>query len=421
MTLRENKLVGALAWLFGIVSVVFALCSVQMWGDSILGDIYRSTQGTTQSQAQSAKNSESSTHSLAQPTHPLIMGATRAFKQLASDNFITLDPPSESTQSPRAKLLEIKPPKTIAPSTPTESESTHALSPESSPIHTSPHAPLATPSTPLDSEISESSQAQTHAQAPKPSKSTPANTAPNTPKPKVLLIMDDLSTPAQIKSLEKLSLNITPSIFPATKQNAKTPQLAAALAQKNKTYMLHLPLEAINFEQKELEPLKTGISKEALSQALQKIRRDFPELVYINNHTGSKFTQSKADMSNLLSIIDELGFKFIDSVTTPNIASEAISREQGRLIMQRDLFLDNEQKVAYTKERLQALIKKAQKSGYVIAICHPHPSTFKALALMESELSQNLELVSPQELEAYLTSQNITQYKRHKYYATQGN
>lgn len=235
-------------------------------------------------------------------------------------------------------------------------------------------------------------------------------------KPKVLLIMDDLSKLSQIKALESLPLNITPSIFPKTRHNAITPSLAERVINNGKSFMIHLPLEAQNFTQKELEPLKVGIDKQSLKEQILQIKQDFPHLVYLNNHTGSKFTQSKTDMRNLLEVFDELNLKFIDSVTIPNPASEILAKEQKRLIMQRDIFLDNQTNIAYTKKQLKSLIQKAQKKGYAIAICHPHPSTFKALAQMQKELNANLELVSPSELENFLRENKIHSYVRSPFF-----
>lgn len=235
-------------------------------------------------------------------------------------------------------------------------------------------------------------------------------------KPKVLLIMDDLSKLSQIKALESLPLNITPSIFPKTRHNAITPSLAERVINNGKSFMIHLPLEAQNFIQKELEPLKVGIDKQSLKEQILQIKRDFPHLMYLNNHTGSKFTQSKTDMKNLLEVFDELNLKFIDSVTIPNPASEILAKEQKRLIMQRDIFLDNQTNVAYTKKQLQSLIQKAKKKGYAIAICHPHPSTFKALTQMQKELNANLELVSPSELENFLRENNTLSYVRSPFF-----
>lgn len=304
--------------------------------------------------------------------HPLIQGFSQMFFGLHTDNFIELD-----------EMKQNKP-----------TQENNAESADSKDFN------------------------QNDTQSPKIKNKTLQNpqNLPLASKPKVLLIMDDLSKLSQIKALESLPLNITPSIFPKTRHNAITPSLAERVINNGKSFMIHLPLEAQNFIQKELEPLKVGIDKQSLKEQILQIKRDFPHLMYLNNHTGSKFTQSKTDMKNLLEVFDELDLKFIDSVTIPNPASEILAKEQKRLIMQRDIFLDNQTNVAYTKKQLQSLIQKAKKKGYAIAICHPHPSTFKALTQMQKELNANLELVSPSELENFLRENNTLSYVRSPFF-----
>ncbi|CAM3304614.1 divergent polysaccharide deacetylase family protein [Helicobacter labetoulli] len=318
-------------------------------------------------------------------THPLIQGFSQIFLGLHTDNFIQLDEVGQSkpTQDSNTKTEET-----------------------ASKDFTQNQNDTKSPRSRQDSTI----EHQAISQNPN------MHNLISSPKPKVLLIMDDLSKLSQIKSLESLPLNITPSIFPKTRSNGITPKLAQRVIKNGKSFMIHLPLEAQNFTQKELEPLKVGIDKQSLKEQIWQIKQDFPHLVYLNNHTGSRFTKSKADMKNLLEVFDELDLKFIDSVTIPNPASEILAREQKRLIMQRDIFLDNQTNIAYTKKQLALLIKKAKKKGYAIAICHPHPSTFKALAQMQKELNANLELVSPSELESFLRENKIHSYARSPFF-----
>ena len=311
-------------------------------------------------------------------THPLIQGFSQMFFGLHTDNFIQLDEVGQNkpTQENNIETADSKDFNQNDTQSPTIDNKTTSQNPNTQ---------------------------------------IPQNLI-SSPKPKVLLIMDDLSKLSQIKSLESLPLNITPSIFPKTRSNGITPKLAQRVIQNGKSFMIHLPLEAQNFTQKELEPLKVGIDKQSLKEQVWQIKQDFPHLVYLNNHTGSRFTKSKADMKNLLEVFDELDLKFIDSVTIPNPASEILAKEQKRLIMQRDIFLDNQTNIAYTKKQLQSLIQKAKKKGYAIAICHPHPSTFKALAQMQKELNANLELVSPSELESFLRENKIHSYVRSPFF-----
>lgn len=234
-------------------------------------------------------------------------------------------------------------------------------------------------------------------------------------KPKLVIIMDDIKDSAQYKALRKLNLPITPSLFPKTPYSPDTPKIAAIA----KDYMIHLPLEALNFYQKELEPIAVGASRDSILAYMRALKNDFPNLKYLNNHTGSKFTASYEDMQNLLSVLDELGLHFIDSVTNTEIASHKIAKEQGRLIMQRDIFLDTIAQREHTHRQIDLAIQKAKQKGYVIAICHPLPSTLLSLQEAREKLLQEVDLVSPAQLESYLNSQHITSYDRSKFHFAQ--
>ena len=234
-------------------------------------------------------------------------------------------------------------------------------------------------------------------------------------KPKLVIIMDDIQNLAQYKSLLRLNLPITPSLFPKTPHSPDTPKIAA----KAKDYMIHLPLEALNFYQKELEPIAVGVSRDALLAYMRALKKDFPNLKYLNNHTGSKFTTSYEDMRNLLSVLDELDLRFIDSVTNADIASPKIAKEQGRLIMQRDIFLDTIAQSEHTERQIELAIQKAKDKGYAIAICHPFPSTLQSLKNARDKLLQEVELLSPAQLESYLNAQHITSYHRSKFHFAQ--
>ncbi len=358
-------------------------------------------------------------------THPLIQGFSQIFLGLHTDNFIQLDEVGQSKptqenniESADSKDFNQNDTQSLTIDNKTTSQNPNTQIPQNLISSPKPKVLL------IMDDLSKLSQIKSLESLPlniTPSifpKTRHNGITPNisSPKPKVLLIMDDLSKLSQIKSLESLPLNITPSIFPKTRHNGITPKLAQRVIQNGKSFMIHLPLEAQNFIQKELEPLKVGIDKQSLKEQILQIKQDFPHLVYLNNHTGSRFTKSKADMKNLLEVFDELDLKFIDSVTIPNPASEILAKEQKRLIMQRDIFLDNQTNIAYTKKQLALLIKKAKKKGYAIAICHPHPSTFKALAQMQKELNANLELVSPSELESFLRENKIHSYVRSPFF-----
>lgn len=224
-------------------------------------------------------------------------------------------------------------------------------------------------------------------------------------RPKLVIIMDDIQTKSQIKKLENLNLKITPSIFPKTVSNPETPNIAKGYSN----FMIHLPLEAKNFYQAEHRWIKVGDSREEIEAYISEIKRDFPDAKYINNHTGSRYTESKEDMLLLLDVLKKYNITFVDSRTTPESVLPDISDETFRLIMFRDVFLDNVVEKSEITSYLKNAISIAKKNGYAIAICHPHDETFKAL-LESKELLKDVDLLYIKELEDYLKKTKVSHY-----------
>ena len=212
--------------------------------------------------------------------------------------------------------------------------------------------------------------------------------APNG-EPKLAIIMDDISTNAQASELKKLSIKVTPSIFPPEKQHPKT----AELAKEFSVYMVHLPLQALNYTNEKANTLRTGDSKEKISQRIKDIKKDFKGVKYINNHTGSGFT---SDFKSTLALLDELKnseIYFIDSLTTNKSTVLDASKKLGLKYAYRDVFLDNEQNVSKILKMINNAVAVAKKDGVAIAICHPYKSTFEALKIAQKDAFKGVEVV----------------------------
>lgn len=212
--------------------------------------------------------------------------------------------------------------------------------------------------------------------------------APNG-RPKLAIIMDDISTNAQASELKKLSIKVTPSIFPPEKQHPKT----AELAKEFSVYMVHLPLQALNYTNEKANTLRTGDSKEKISQRIKDIKNDFKGVKYINNHTGSGFT---SDFKSTLALLDELKnseIYFIDSLTTNKSTVLDASKKLGLKYAYRDVFLDNEQNVSKILKMINNAVAVAKKDGVAIAICHPYKSTFEALKIAQKDAFKGVEVV----------------------------
>lgn len=207
--------------------------------------------------------------------------------------------------------------------------------------------------------------------------------------PKLAIIMDDISTNAQISELKKLSIKVTPSIFPPEKEHPKT----AELAKEFSVYMVHLPLQALNYTNEKANTLRTGDSKEKISQRIKDIKKDFKGVKYINNHTGSDFTSDFKSTLALLAELKNSEIYFIDSLTTNKSTVLDASKKLGLKYVYRDVFLDNEQNVSKTLKMINNAVAVAKKDGVAIAICHPYKSTFEALKIAQKDAFDGVEVV----------------------------
>ena len=207
--------------------------------------------------------------------------------------------------------------------------------------------------------------------------------------PKLAIIMDDISTNAQVRELKKLSIKVTPSIFPPEKEHPKT----AELAKEFSVYMVHLPLQALNYTNEKANTLRTGDSKEKISQRIKDIKKDFKGVKYINNHTGSDFTSDFKSTLALLAELKNSEIYFIDSLTTNKSTVLDASKKLGLKYAYRDVFLDNEQNVSKILKMINKAVAVAKKDGVAIAICHPYKSTFEALKIAQKDAFKGVEVV----------------------------
>ncbi|NPA29060.1 MAG: divergent polysaccharide deacetylase family protein [Epsilonproteobacteria bacterium] len=195
-------------------------------------------------------------------------------------------------------------------------------------------------------------------------------------RPKLVIIIDDVAYPSQLKAIRRLPWHITPSLFPPTVGHPDTPKLAEKLHH----YMIHLPMEAQRFNRPEPDTLTVQTGEKKISARLGQIRRLFPDARFINNHTGSRFTADAAAMARFCRAAKRDGFLFVDSRTTPRSAVAEACRRYGLPYFSRDIFLDNKPDIAYIRGQLEKAVRIARRHGYAIAIGHPHRKTFEALA-----------------------------------------
>lgn len=213
-------------------------------------------------------------------------------------------------------------------------------------------------------------------------------------KPKLVVIIDDVSSKEQARAIKSLDLKITPSFFPADKNHPNTKNYAKDFD----FFMVHLPLQAKNYTKEELETLKIYDTQEKIDLQIAKIKKDFTHLKFINNHTGSLFTSDEEAMYKLLKAFENHDLIFVDSLTAGSSKVEQVLENFNQIYIKRDVFLDNEENIDYIKAQLKQAIKIAQKQGFAIVIGHPKKNTFQALRESKKLLLDEVELVYLDEL-----------------------
>ena len=224
---------------------------------------------------------------------------------------------------------------------------------------------------------------------------SPRKALPAGSRAKLAIIIDDVGTGEQAQKIAALPVRVTPSIFPPEYQRKDTRSLARGFEH----YAIHLPMEASSAKNNSAT-LRTSDSYEKLRGVIAKLRADFPNAKFINNHTGSKFTADERAMQNLLRAMNEHGFLFIDSRTSPATKAKAAMNGLGMRYVHRDVFLDNQNSVAAVRKKLREAVTLAKKQGYAIAIGHPKSSTLRALA-NSADILGEVDLVYLDEIYEY--------------------
>ncbi|GEM_PF-2111966 len=207
--------------------------------------------------------------------------------------------------------------------------------------------------------------------------------------PRLVIIIDDMSTRHETEMLKSVGLDLTPSFFPPTSRYPNTP----ALAREFRSFMVHLPLKALRFRGEEPHTLPVGASSEQIEERVAFVVRCFGRVKFLNNHTGSAFTADTASMRRLFASLKIRNIAFVDSMTHAHSKGTQVALELGLKFAKRNVFLDNERSETAVLNQIRKAVLLARKNGIAIAIGHPHVETFNALKLAKKSILKDVEVV----------------------------
>lgn len=226
--------------------------------------------------------------------------------------------------------------------------------------------------------------------------------------PVIAIIIDDLgSDNPRHEQVVRLPGAIACSFLPL---NAATVRLAKLAHSYNKEIMLHLPMEAISHNPLGPGGLSLDMSEQEFVWALQKDLESVPHVTGINNHMGSLLTSHPGHMVWLMEEIRRNGkLFFVDSRTTNASVAMTVAVQEGVPSLQRDIFLDHDNKLESIRNQFIKTIARAKKTGTALAIGHPHENTITVLEEMLPQLEAlGVRLVSVSEMIKYKSERQTT-------------
>lgn len=195
-------------------------------------------------------------------------------------------------------------------------------------------------------------------------------------KPKIAIIIDDVSSKAEKDEILNLGYKTTMAFLPPTKDHPISHKIAYDLP----VYMIHFPMQASSaFKGPEINTLTINDSYETIENRVKQLRAWYPNAIYTNNHTGSVFTENEEAMDKLFRALKKYNFIFVDSRTSAKSAAKKCAAKYDMPYIVRNVFLDNDRNYKAIETQLKTSIEIAKKTGYAVAIGHPHDITLKVL------------------------------------------
>ena len=215
--------------------------------------------------------------------------------------------------------------------------------------------------------------------------------------PRVAIIIDDMGHHHQLgAALLALEMNLTFSFLPQAPFSREQGKQAW---QQGHDILVHMPMEA-------LDPAwdpgpGTLYLADPLAEVARKVAQNMasvPHAVGINNHMGSRYTESEAAMRQFFKLLAGQHLLFVDSGTSSASVAMETARAMGFKAARRHVFLDNVQSQEDICRQLKQLVSEASERGWAIAIGHPNEATLTALTRCRELLQSRVRLVGIHEL-----------------------
>jgi polysaccharide deacetylase 2 family uncharacterized protein YibQ len=229
-----------------------------------------------------------------------------------------------------------------------------------------------------------------------------ARSPPADESPAIAVVIDDLgANVSRTAQAIALPANVTLSFLPYPPSSRELSRRAHLAGHE---VILHLPMQPSGGQNPGERALSTGLKPDDMQQRLVWALSRVSDFDGVNNHMGSRFTASRADLVPVMREFKARGLFFLDSRTTAETLAETVAHEVGVLSGGRDVFIDTERSVAAIERQLLRIEDLARRNGNVVAIGHPYPETLKALSAWSKTIKERGFRLAP--LREVLTVRN---------------
>jgi hypothetical protein len=179
-----------------------------------------------------------------------------------------------------------------------------------------------------------------------------------------------------------------------------TASIAREAADAGKGVMLHLPMETISGMDPGPGKVTTEMTDAQITAQVEDDLAQVPLARGVNNHEGSKGSSDTRVMNDVIAVLAKHGdLFFVDSKTSPTSVAQSVAAAHGVPNASRDVFLDNQENVAYSEGQLREAAAIALRTGSAIAIGHPRATTLAAVRALIPELqAEGIEFVLASQL-----------------------
>ena len=214
-------------------------------------------------------------------------------------------------------------------------------------------------------------------------------------RPRVALIFDDMGESLQeLKDVYALDIPLTVSIIPGLKFSKNVSHIASRCGF---SVFIHLPLqpkEERSYKTAKFDFISSSKSRRKNQSLLRYYLNSLRQAIGVNNHMGSGATEDAELMDMVLDAVKARGLVFVDSRTSLESVAYDIAHSKGMVCGYNEGFVDSVDDPEVIRNKLEALMVKAQEKGNIIIIAHPRENTLKVLREKVPSLKSKVDFVT---------------------------